>query len=88
MAHFAQVSETNTVTDVIVVNNETIENLPFPESEPIGQEFIASLGLPGLWLQTSYSNSFRGVYAGLGCHFDPTIGEYGEFINPAPLPGA
>lgn len=88
MAHFALIDNTNTVTDVIVINNDTIENLPFPESEPVGQAFIASLGLPGLWLQTSYNNNFRGLYAGINYTYDATLGEYGEFIPPPapPLP--
>lgn len=70
MAHYAQIDETNTVTNVIVVNNETINNLPFPESEPVGQAFIASLGFEGVWLETSYNANFRGCYAGVGFHYD------------------
>ena len=81
MAHFAQVTN-NEVTEVIVVANNDVDNLAFPESEPIGQEYIASLGLPGTWLQTSYNNNFRGIYAGIGYVFDPNAGEYGEFIKP------
>jgi hypothetical protein len=65
MAHFAKI-ENGIVTEVIVVNNETLRDLEFPESEAVGQEFIASLGLDGTWKQTSYNNNFRGKYAGLG----------------------
>ena len=65
MAHFAKI-ENGIVTEVIVVNNETLGNLDFPESEAVGQEFIASLGLDGTWKQTSYNANFRGKYAGLG----------------------
>lgn len=85
MAHFAQVKD-NVVTDVIVVSNDDCNNLPFPESEPIGQAFIASLGLTGEWLQTSYNGNFRGLYAGIEYTFDAAIGEYGEFIAPIPEP--
>ena len=85
MAHYAQVDETNTVTNVIVVNNETIDNLPYPDSEPVGQAFIASLGFEGLWLETSYNANFRGCYAGTGFTYDPQedvfIPPY-EPINP------
>jgi hypothetical protein len=84
MAHFAQIDETYTVLRVDVVNNESIDNLPFPESEPIGQAFLASLGFTGTWLQTSYSGSFRNVYAGVNFVFDPNVGEYGEFYDPRP----
>jgi hypothetical protein len=84
MAHFAQIDETNTVLRVDVVNNAAIDDLPFPESEPIGQAFLASLGITGTWLQTSYNGSFRNTYAGIGYMFDATLGEYGEFYDPTP----
>ena len=87
MAHFAQVTN-NIVTDVIVVSNDDCDNLPFPESEPIGQAFIASLGLLGEWLQTSYNATFRVNYAGISYIFDETVGEYGAFLpppNPEPV---
>jgi len=82
MAYFAEIDETNLVITVIAVNNETIDYLPFPESEPVGQAFIASIGLTGQWLQTSYNSNFRGRYAGIGYTFYPSIGEYGEFVGP------
>ena len=72
MAHFARMSVDNIVEDVIVVANSDCGDLEFPASEPIGQAFIASLGISGEWLQTSYNNSFRGVYAGIGYLFDGT----------------
>jgi hypothetical protein len=81
MAHFAQVTN-NEVTQVIVVSNADCDNLPFPESEPIGQTFIASLGIAGTWLQTSYNDNFRGVYAGIDYTFNASLGEYGEFVPP------
>jgi len=84
MAHFAQIDETNTVIRVDVVNNSAIDDLPFPESEPVGQAFLASLGITGTWLQTSYSGSFRNTYAGIGFVYDATVGEYGEFYDPRP----
>ena len=72
MAHFAKLDISNVVTEVIVVNNEVINNLPFPESEPIGVEFCQSLyGSDTVWKQTSYSGSFREVFAGIGYLYDP-----------------
>jgi len=68
MAHFAQMVD-GSVHAVIVVANSDCDNLEFPESEPVGQAYIASLGLEGEWLQTSYNNSFRGRYAGIGFLF-------------------
>ena len=81
MAHFAKI-ENNTVTTVIVVSNDDCGGGDFPESEAVGQEFIASLGLDGLWLQTSYHANFRGCYAGIAYTFDALLGEYGEFVPP------
>lgn len=86
MAYFAQLDDANMVLDVIAVNNAEVENLPFPESEPLGQAFIASLGIQGVWLQTSYNGNFRGRFAGIGFLFEPTVGEYGEFVDLTPVP--
>ena len=76
MAHFAKI-ENGIVTEVIVITNETLGDLDFPASESIGQEFIASLGLDGTWLECSYNNNFRGVYAGIGYSWDGT-----NFVAP------
>jgi hypothetical protein len=78
MAHFAQIVD-GVVQQVIVISNDKAPD-PFPESEPLGQAFIASLGLEGEWRQTSYNGSFRGTYAGIGYTYDP---ELDEFIPPA-----
>jgi hypothetical protein len=81
MAHFAKING-NLVEQVIVVSNDDVDNLPFPESEPIGQAFIASIGLNGNWLETSYNNNFRGTYAGVGFTYDDTLDEF----VPPPAP--
>lgn len=78
MAHFAKV-ESNKVSQVIVVANSDCGDLEFPESEPVGQAFIASLGLEGEWLQTSYNANFRGAYAGIGFTYDADLD---AFIAP------
>jgi hypothetical protein len=69
MAHFAKI-ENNKVTQVIVISNNDCGGGEFPESEPIGQAFIASLGLSGDWLQTSYNANFRNCYASIGWQYD------------------
>lgn len=81
MAHFAQVDETNIVREVIVIDNKDCGDLPFPESETIGQAFIASIGLDGEWLQTSYNANFRGVYAGMGFTYDAELDEFVAPVN-------
>lgn len=70
MAHFACINDDNIVQQVIVIANEDCGGGHFPESEPIGQAFIASLGIEGRWLQTSFSGSFRHQYAGIGCYYN------------------
>jgi hypothetical protein len=88
MAHFAKV-ENGTVSTVIVVNNETLGNLEFPESETVGQEFIASLGLDGIWKQTSYSQNFRGSYAGAGYTYDEELDVFvAPFVPEIEIPEA
>lgn len=83
MAHFALVQD-GIVRNVIAVANAALHDLPFPESEPVGKAFIATLpdlaGQPGEWWQTSYSSSFRGMFAGLGFIFNGA-----DFIEPDAL---
>jgi len=78
MAYFAQVIN-NQVDEVIVISDDDCGGGEFPESEPIGQAFIASLGISGEWLQTSIDGLFRGAYAGIGYTYDPVLD---EFIAP------
>ena len=76
MAYFAEI-QNNEIIQVIAISNTDVDNLPFPESEPIGQAFIASLGIVGDWLQTSYNANFRGRYAGMGFTWNGT-----DFVAP------
>ena len=78
MAHFALVDQYNTVRQVIVIANADCGGGDFPASEAAGQAFIngphpTCLALQGVWLQTSYSASFRGCYAGEGWSYDPVL---------------
>lgn len=87
MAHFAELDQDNIVLQVIVVGNDSINNLPFPESEPVGIAFCQSLlGPDTRWAQTSYNANFRYNYAGIGYTFDPTSSPNGAFIPPKPYP--
>ena len=84
MAHFAQLNGTYVVIQVIVVNNDTIDNLPFPESESVGIAFCQSLfGSTTDWKQTSYNANFRKNYAGIGFTYDTILD---AFIAPQPYP--
>lgn len=83
MAHFARMNK-NTVETVIVISNETLEYLEYPESEPKGIAFCQSLyGTDTTWKQTSYNGNFRKNYAGLGYTYDSDLD---AFIPPSPYP--
>lgn len=56
MAHFAKI-ENGIVTNVVVVDDINESN---------GQEFLNSIGLRGIWIQTSYNNNIRKKFAGIG----------------------
>jgi hypothetical protein len=86
MAHFAELDENNIVTQVLVVDNKTVDDLPFPESESIGAAFLTGLFPGTTWVQTSYNATFRVRYAGVGYTFISNAGSYGVFMNPQPYP--
>ena len=69
MAHFANIDTRGVVLKVIVISNDDAP------TEAAGQAFIASIGLEGEWVQTSYNNNpiegqDRGKYAGIGDLWD------------------
>jgi hypothetical protein len=87
MSYFAEITDTNEVRQIISINNDVLmePDLVFPQTEVVGQAFIANtLGLKGEWRQTSFNASFRYHYAGIGYTFDPNMGEHGAFIPPQP----
>ena len=88
MAHFAEIDNNNKVKQVIVIANSDCGGGDFPQSEAIGQAFIASLNIGGMWKQTSYNNNFRGVYAGIGFTFDADADEFVAPPAPEPEPEA
>ena len=69
MSNFAKINSSNIVTAVIVAEKD------FINSGAVGDEF--------LWIQTSYSGSFRGKYAANGDTWDK-VNEV--FISPKPFP--
>jgi len=84
MGHFAKLDDQSIVIDVNVVNNETLNNLPFPESEPVGVAFLTEWsGGYTNWKQTSYNASFRKNFAGVGYTYDSVLD---AFIAPKPFP--
>jgi len=71
MAHFAKLDATNTVEQVIFINNDVILNDNNEEVEQLGVDFCKSLyGQDTNWVQTSYNNNFRKQYALIGLKYD------------------
>jgi hypothetical protein len=64
MSHFAKV-ENNIVTEVIVAEQDFIDS--------------GAVGDASLWIQTSYTSSTRGCYAGIGYTYDS---ELDVFVAP------
>ena len=94
MAHFVKI-ENGIVTNGIVINNDVVgePTLTFPDTESLGQAFIANtLKCDGTWKQTSYNNNFRGRYAVIGHTYDADLDEFVapyvepvEFVEPLPV---
>ena len=67
MSHFAKIGKDNIVTEIVVTEQD------FINSGKVGDSF--------LWVQTSYNNSFRKQYAGIGYTYDKAND---VFIKPKP----
>lgn len=80
MAHFAEITEGNIVSRVIVVDNNDCKDAEGNESEAVGAAFCHNL-LGGTWKQTSYNGNMRKNYAGIGYTFDEGRD---AFIPPKP----
>jgi hypothetical protein len=83
MAYFAEIDTDGTVLQVISVSNADAPDPAPSDSEPQGQAFIASIGLEGTYVQTSYNGNFRKAYAGIGWRYDS---EADVFVAPQPYP--
>tara|TARA_R100001443_G_scaffold110973_2_gene123411 strand:- start:1249 stop:1692 length:444 start_codon:yes stop_codon:yes gene_type:complete len=90
MAHFAQLDGNNVVTQVIVVSNDDTSDSNGVEVESIGVAFCQKLlGGETNWKQTSYNNTIRGNYAGIGYTYMSNVATLGVgatdiFINQKP----
>ena len=84
MANFAKLDNNNVVIAVNSVDNATVNDLPFPDSEPVGIQFLTEWsGGYTNWKQTSYNCNFRKNLAGIGYTYDQVID---AFVPPKPYP--
>jgi hypothetical protein len=58
MSHFAKIDSDNIVTEVIVADQDFINS--------------GNVGDSSLWIQTSYNNTIRKQFAGIGYTYDKT----------------
>lgn len=82
MAHFAELGDMNIVKRIVTINNEVMLDSDNTEQESLGIQFCENL-FGGTWVQTSYNNSFRKNYAGIGYTYDVVRD---AFIPPRPYP--
>lgn len=83
MAYFAEIDENNRVLRVISVSNSNAPDPAPSNSELLGRSFIASLGIGGRWVQTSYNRTFRRRYAAIGMTY---LEDHDAFVFPQPYP--
>ena len=70
-AHAARIDEHNIVREVIVI--------PYMEDDDAKvTAYCNSIGLAGVWLDTSYTGSRRGKFAGIGDVWDGS-----KFVTPS-----
>lgn len=83
MAHFAKLNESNIVIQVVVVANKVLLNDNGIEQEQKGVDFLNATFGNDIWVQTSYNNSIRNVFAGIGYSYDAIKN---KFFAPSPFP--
>jgi len=77
MAHFAELDKDNKVLRVIVISNDETHDANGVEQEELGIAFCKKLfGDDTRWIQTSFNNSIRGTFAGIGDTYDAKLNEF------------
>jgi hypothetical protein len=79
MAHFAKLDDNNKVLEVFVIANNAID--PTNEEES-GVAFLTQTFGHKMWKQTSFTNSMRKQYAGIGYTYDA---DADVFVAPKPF---
>lgn len=83
--HYAHVLPDLTIDQIVVVSAADVNDLPYPDSEPVGQAFLHALyGNADTWLESSRDGSFRGRPARIGGYYMPDIDEFGPIPEPVP----
>ncbi len=86
MAHFAELNNSNEVLQVVVISNEDVNDHGGDlsvEAENFVKTIVPFNPTGVAWKQTSYNNSFRKQYAGIGFTYNSTKD---KFISIQPFP--
>jgi len=84
MRYFAEIDQENIVKNVIIIDDDKVNGLNYPESEVVGKLFIEQeLQLGGNWLECSLDNAFRKRYPSQGFQYNV---EKDAFVPPQPFP--
>ena len=78
-AHAAKI-ENGIVTQVIVIPRQE------GDADELVTAYCNSIGLPGTWIDTSYTGSRRGKYAGIGDRYDRELDVFVAPETPAEEP--
>ena len=84
MSYFAKLELNARVIAVHTVSNEILKDEDGIEQEALGIEFLTKRSNYPFWKQTSYNDSIRKNYAGIGYTYDY---DRDAFIPPKPLDG-
>lgn len=77
MAYFARVNDNNVVDMVLAVPDEF---------EATGADWATEKEGSGNWIQTSFNNRIRGIFAQPGYRYNPTSDEFEVAKEPFELP--
>jgi hypothetical protein len=81
MAHYVKIGVGNVVIETHVLDNDVLMK-DGVENEQQGVEFLQNLfSNRDLYIQTSYNNSFRKQFAGIGCNYNQAND---VFVEPQP----
>jgi len=83
MAHFAKISETNKVLQVLTLNNSDMLNADSVEDESIGQQYLETHNnwLAQMWIQTSYNTRNNKYYNQDGTEGDQSKAFRGNYAG-------
>jgi hypothetical protein len=81
VAHFAELDDNNVVLQVLVLGNDKTHDAAGVEHESLGTAWLLARFPDTQWVQTSYNNNFRSLYAGIGMTYDPVLDEFVEAVQ-------